>query len=684
MTLRLRALFASWEFGVIVVMALLYLAGIWINPKFWGHTSALHAVLRDAAQFGVIAVGMTFVLINKDLDLSVGSTMGLSAAVFSILYAPGLHDTSAWFALAVCLALGLAIGLVNGLLVTWLQVPTFIATLSTLFIGRGLVLGMTGGKNIGFAVKAPESSFFVIGEMNRFGFSNQIVVFLIVALIGGVVLAWTRFGYETYATGGNLTAANLRGINTDLVRIRAFVISAMCAVIAGLLAVAPAKGTDSQAGFGAELIAIAAAIVGGTSILGGRGRIIGSVLGTILIVLIDKLLREGIPTTRTIVIGGKEMAVQAMAQLPPGAVPAFLGLIVLAAVLIDPWVLRRRLIGRIVNRLRGLPPPPEIVETTASESVQTAGTLHEARAATAGPLGRLLAQREVAAVLFAVLLWLVGFYLRPDFWGSLDNSFNLLLAFTEVGLMAVGMAYVDRERRHRPLGRLGAGARGRHRRLPHGQAGHAAPAGSGPRLSRRGGGGRDQRLSLDQGTPAGFRGHARHVLHRPWPRRLAGVRPPAAGLSGVVQSDRAQTDRGAGLFRGRAGARHLLVSARRRGQHPDLDPRRGRAGLRPDPVAHAVRLHGESDRRQSARRGLCRGRHRSSTLPQSCVERRLRGARRRDLHRLLPLVPAARRAAARARRDRVGDHRRRQHLRRLRLGARRARGRGGHHAAARR
>ena len=114
----------------------------------------------------------------------------------------------------------------------------------------------------------------------------------------------------------------------------------MTAVIAGLLAVAQAKGTDSQAGFGAELIVIAAVIVGGTSILGGRGRIIGSALGAILIVLIDKLLREGIPTTRTIVIGGREMAVQAMAQLPPGAVPAFLGLMLLLAVLIDPWVLR--------------------------------------------------------------------------------------------------------------------------------------------------------------------------------------------------------------------------------------------------------------------------------------------------------------------------------------------------------
>ncbi len=442
MTLRLRTFLGSWEFGVIAVMALLYLAGIWINPKFWGDSSALHAVLRDAAQFGVIAVGMSFVLINKDLDLSVGSTMGLATAVFSILYAPGLHDTSAWFALAVCLGMGLAVGLINGLLVTWLQVPTFIATLSTLFIGRGLVLGMTGGKNIGFAVKAPESSLFVIGEMNHFGFSNQIVVFLIVALIGGVILAWTRWGYETYATGGNLAAANLRGINTDLVRIRAFVISSLTAVIAGLLAVAQAKGTDSQAGFGAELIVIAAVIVGGTSILGGRGRIIGSALGAILIVLIDKLLREGIPTTRTIVIGGREMAVQAMAQLPPGAVPAFLGLMLLLAVLIDPWVLRRRLIGRIVARLRGVPPPPEVVETAAIETARTASTVHEARTATAGPLGRLLAQREVAAILFAVLLWLVGFYFRPDFWASLPNSFNLLLAFTEVGLMAVGMVYV--------------------------------------------------------------------------------------------------------------------------------------------------------------------------------------------------------------------------------------------------
>ena len=291
---------------------------------------------------------------------------------------------------------------------------------------------------------------------------------------------------------------------------------------------------------------IAAVIVGGTSILGGRGRMVGSVLGAILIVLIDKLLREGIPTTRTIMIGGQEMEVQAMAQLPPGAVPAFLGLIVLAAVLIEPWVLRRRLFGRIVNRLRGLPPPPEIVETAAGESVRTVGTLHEARAASAGALGRLLAQREVAAVLFAVLLWLVGLYLRPDFWGSLDNSFNLLLAFTEVGLMAVGMAYVIADGDiDLSVGSVLALAGGTAAFLMVKQGMPPLPAAILGFLAGVAAG-RDQRLSRDQGPPAVVRRHARHVLHRARARRLAGRRPPAPGLPGVLQPARPQADRGPG------------------------------------------------------------------------------------------------------------------------------------------
>ena len=320
--------------------------------------------------------------------------------------------------------------------------PAFIATLTMLFVGRGLVLGLTGGKTIGYEVKAREFAFFALGQTGAFGFNNQILVFVLVALVGGVALARTRWGYETYAVGGNALAAEYAGIDTKLVRLRGFVLASLCATLAGLMNVAQDKGVTSQYGLGAELIVISAVIVGGASILGGRGRVLGSCLGAILVVLIDKVLREGVPITRTVKVGNQEMQIQAMASLPPGAVPAFLGLILLAAVLIEPWVIRRKLIPRLLARLRGTEPPPIDVGTIAIEAPRTHGTNLAATEFSARGLRWWLTQREAAAVIFMVVLWLLGFWLRPDFWGGLDNSFNLILAFTEIGLMAVGMSYV--------------------------------------------------------------------------------------------------------------------------------------------------------------------------------------------------------------------------------------------------
>ena len=227
-----------------------------------------------------------------------------------------------------------------------------------------------------------------------------------------------------------------------MVRIRGFVLASLCATLAGLMNVAQDKGVTSQYGLGAELIVIAAVIVGGASILGGRGRVLGSCLGAILVVLIEKVLREGVPITRTLKVGNQEMQVQAMASLPPGAVPAFLGLILLAAVLIEPWIIRRKLIPRLLARFRGTEPPPIDVGTVAIEAPRTHGTNLAATEFSTRGLRWWLTQREAAAVIFMVALWLFGFWLRPDFWGGLDNSFNLLLAFTEIGLMAVGMSYV--------------------------------------------------------------------------------------------------------------------------------------------------------------------------------------------------------------------------------------------------
>ncbi len=434
----------TWEFGLLVFMALIYVAGVFINPKFFANADALFSIVRDAARFGVIAVGMTFVIVNKDLDLSVGSTMGVSAAMFALAFDAGFYNLDSGNAVLIAFAFGTTIGLINGVMVTFLRVPAFIATLTMLFIGRGVILGLTQGRNVAFDQDKVLGNplFFWLGDNNALGFNNQIFILLVVAVVGGVILARTRWGYETYAVGGNIQAASYAGINTHMVRIRAFLFSSWAATLAGLMVASQEQGATSQTGVGAELIVIASVIVGGASILGGRGRVVGSVLGAILVVLIDRVLREGFPIARIVKIGEREVEIQSMARLPPGAVPAFLGVILVAAVLIEPWILRRKLFQRFYARLRGRPLPQIEVDSVAIASMQTTGSTVTASEVHAKGLKKLVTMRETAAIVFVVILWFIGFWLRPDFWGGLNNSFNLLLAFTEIGIMAVGMAYV--------------------------------------------------------------------------------------------------------------------------------------------------------------------------------------------------------------------------------------------------
>jgi len=438
-------LFGGWEVGLLISMALLYAGGLYLNPAFFGSTDALFSVLRDASRYGVMAVGMTFIIVNKELDLSVGSTYGLTATIFGMIFAPTYFDLGVWTAVFWCLALGLVIGLLNGFMVAFLEVPAFIATLTMLFIGRGMILGLTGGKNIAFEIKAQSiSGFFDLGEINTFGFNNQIILFLIIAAVGAVVLGRTTIGWTTYAAGGNEQASRYAGINTRFVRMRSYVISSLCAVTAGLMNVAQNKDADPLAGFGLELIAIASVIVGGAAILGGRSRIVGSCLGAILVGLIDKVLREGVPTTRTIDLGGGEtVQVAAVTQLPPGAVPAFLGVVLIIAVLIEPWLVRRRAFPRLWARLRGLPPPPvPDVGGVTIGGVQPRGATVQARGLGKRGVTAFIYRRDATAVLLMLGLWLFGLWARPDFWAGLDNTFAVLLAFSEIALLAVGLTFV--------------------------------------------------------------------------------------------------------------------------------------------------------------------------------------------------------------------------------------------------
>jgi ribose transport system permease protein len=438
-------IFGGWEVGLLVIMAMLYTGGLYLNPAFFGATDALFSVMRDASRYGVMAVGMTFVLVNKELDLSVGSTFGLTATFFGMLFAPTYFDLDLSTAVIWCLVLGVVIGLINGFLVTILEVPAFIATLTMLFIGRGIILGLTGGKNIAFEIKAQGfGGFFRLGELNAFGFNNQIILFLIIAAIGAVILAYTSIGWTTYATGGNEQAARYAGVNTRFVRMRSYVLSSLCAVIAGLMNVAQSKDADPQFGIGAELVVIASVIVGGAAIFGGRGRVIGSCLGAIFVGLIDKVLREGVPIIRTIDIGGGEkVQVAAVAQLPPGAVPAFLGVVLIIAVLIEPWLVRRRIVPRFWAWLRRRPPPPiPDLGGIAIASVQTRGVNVQARGLGKRGIVAFFYRRDAAAVILMVALWLFGWWARPDFWEDLDNSFTILLAFSEIALLAVGLSFV--------------------------------------------------------------------------------------------------------------------------------------------------------------------------------------------------------------------------------------------------
>ena len=441
---RPSQLIGGWEVGLLIMMALLYIVGAFINPKFFVSPDAFQALLRDTARYAVMAVGMTFVIANKDLDLSVGSTFGLVGVAFAYIFDPNHYDLGVVPAILVCIVLGTVIGLVNGILVTVLRVPSFIATLTMLFIGRGFVLGLTSGQSILYPAKAAEYHwFFQLGEFNGWGFNNQIPIALAVVAVGAFVLAKTRWGYETFATGGNEQAAIYAGIPTQWVRVRAYLLSSLCATVAALMAAAQDKGISPQAGINAELIVIAAVIIGGASILGGRGRVIGSFIGALLTVLINKVLREGLPITRIEMINGEPVKVQAIFSLPAGAVPAFIGILLIVAVLIEPYIIRRRIPGRVWAWLRRQPPPPPLeVGGVAIEAPQTKGAMATDKALAARGFGKFLARRDSLAIMLTAALWLIGLYLRPDYWAYLPNTFAILLNYTEVALISVGLTYV--------------------------------------------------------------------------------------------------------------------------------------------------------------------------------------------------------------------------------------------------
>lgn len=267
---------------------------------------------------GVLAVSMTFVIITGEIDLSVGSMVAVAAVVFGLALQDGVPM---WAAIILTLLAGCGMGAVNGALSIILRVPTIIITLGMLSAYRGLADELANGYPISNFAKT--GAFWKVGDERLFGhIPYDALVLLVFALVSSYVLRRTTTGLRVYAMGSDRRAAMLAGLRVNRIRMGVLIFNGFAAGIAALLAVAQAQTADPNLGTGYELDAIAAVIIGGTKLLGGSGTVLASVLGMLLIGMIQNgLVIVGVSIYLLVVVSG---------------------LVVISAVAIDRFFTRRR------------------------------------------------------------------------------------------------------------------------------------------------------------------------------------------------------------------------------------------------------------------------------------------------------------------------------------------------------
>lgn len=297
MTLSLRS-FMRHEavLGILLVLVLFVLAQQ--SDKFFTTANILNQG-RLMTEIGLIALPMTFVIITGGIDLSVGSILGLCAILLGVFWQNLGLPLPAAMALAVCV--GALAGLVNGLIITRFKVPPLIATLATLALYRGLAEGISQARS----VRGYPEWFFVLGQGEVLGVPTQLWILIVFAIGAAAILGLTTFGRATYAVGANETAARFSGINVDRTKLLIYTASGLISGIAAVIFVSRVSTTRSDMGTGVELDVITAVVLGGTSIFGGRGTIIGTVVGLILVqALKNGLALSGVKGDGTIVVIG--------------------------------------------------------------------------------------------------------------------------------------------------------------------------------------------------------------------------------------------------------------------------------------------------------------------------------------------------------------------------------------------
>jgi rhamnose transport system permease protein len=282
--------------AVLVVIALIVLSAQ--SDRFFTLDNLLNQG-RLMTEVGLIAIVMTFVIVTGGIDLSVGSILGMSAILLGVFW----QNFGLPLELAILLALGVGTfaGFLNGLTITRFKFPPLIATLGTLALYRGIAEGVSQARS----VRGYPEWFYVLGQGQLLGVPTQLWLLVTVAIIAAIVLGTTTWGRATYAIGSNETAARFSGLRVDWVKIAIYSASGFAAALAAVIFVSRVSTTRSDMGTGIELDAITAVVLGGTSIFGGRGTIVGTVLGLILIqALKNGLSLAGVKSDGTIVLIG--------------------------------------------------------------------------------------------------------------------------------------------------------------------------------------------------------------------------------------------------------------------------------------------------------------------------------------------------------------------------------------------
>jgi len=264
------------RYGIYLAFCVLFAVLSFSSSSFLSVQNILN-VFRQTSMNGIIAVGMTFVIITGGIDLSVGATLAAAAVLSTTFAHPG--EFPLYVPIVAGLAIGVFIGLINGVLISKGSIAPFIVTLGMMTIARGIALVFSSGRPI---INLSDE-FNWIGGGYIFGIPVPVYLFLFVVLVGHFLLAFTKFGRHVYAVGGNELAAMVSGINISWIKMAVYSLAGLFAGFAGVVLSSRVMTGSPVAGLGYELDAIAAVVIGGTSLSGGSGSIPGTIIGALII-----------------------------------------------------------------------------------------------------------------------------------------------------------------------------------------------------------------------------------------------------------------------------------------------------------------------------------------------------------------------------------------------------------------